>query len=352
VEVQGNSYRTISGQFPDGKKVTSEYTICQPKNVGKANATTAEEQAILEATALRKKKLEHGYFEDISNISQKQYFEPMLAKDYLDYKDEIKFPVYSQPKLDGVRCIVNKDGMWTRNGKEIISAPHIRKSLQHVFDMEPELILDGELYNHNLKHDFNTIVSLIKKTKPTDEDLKESAEKIQYHIYDIPSAQNYFPTFGSRLKSLASYWFNNLMPECCVLVRTDVAVNDMAIERLYGEYVDDGYEGQMIRLNKPYENKRSKFLLKHKTFQDEEFTILDIVEGEGNRTGAAGYMTFQREGKPFKSNIKGTWEYLVDILQNRDSLIGKKATIKYFNLTPDGIPRFPYVININRAQYE
>ncbi len=351
IEIDADKYRTISGQT-DGIKTTTEYTICEAKNVGKANETTAEEQALKEAQALRKKKLEHGYFEDIANISQQQYFEPMLAKDFLDYKDEIKFPVYSQPKLDGVRCIVNKDGMWTRNGKQIISAPHIRKSLQHLFDIEPSIILDGELYNHELKNDFNTIVSLIKKTKPTEADLKESAKKIQYHIYDIPSAQNYFPTFGSRIKSLASYWFNNLMPDCCIYVRTDVAPNMTSIECLYGEYVDDGYEGQMIRLDKPYENKRSKFLLKHKTFQDEEFTILDIGEGIGNRTGTAGFMVFEREGQQFNSNIKCTYEEGVEILTNKDKLIGKTATVKYFNLTPAGIPRFPFVINIDRESFE
>jgi DNA ligase-1 len=200
-----------------------------------------------------------------------------------------------------------------------------------------------------LKHDFNTIVSLIKKTKPTEGDLKESAEKIQYHIYDLPSREE---TFQFRAKSLASYWYNNLMPDCCVLVRTDVAVNMGAIERLYGEYVDDGYEGQMIRINKPYENKRSKFLLKHKTFNDIEFKIIDIVEGEGNRTGTAGYMVFEINNQRFKSNIKGNFEYLQDVLNDKENLIGKWATVTYFNLTPAGIPRFPYVTKINREEYE
>ena len=344
MEVLSNSYRTISGQV-DGKKTVSEYTICYAKNVGKANATTDEQQAIAEATALRKKKLEHGYFEDIGNISQKQYFEPMLAKDYLDYKSEIKFPVYSQPKLDGIRCVVTADGMYSRNGKEIISAPHIRKALQPFFDSNPALIFDGELYCDKLANDFNKIVSLVRKTKPTGEELKESADTIQYHIYDLPSESG---NFYNRINKLYSYD----LPDCCVKVQTDVAVNDLAVIRLYGEYVDAGYEGQIIRLNRPYENKRSKFLLKHKTFVDEEFVILDIVEGEGNRTGAAGYMVFEREGKRFKSNIKGNWEYLVDTLRNRDILLGKSAKVKYFALTPDGIPRFPYVIDIDRDSYE
>jgi DNA ligase-1 len=122
---------------------------------------------------------------------------------------------------------------------------------------------------------------------------------------------------------------------------------------LYGKYVEQGYEGQMLRTGGLYENKRSKYLLKHKTFVDEEYTILDICEGEGNRTGTCGYMVFNtKDGKRFKSNVKGTFAETADILENKDSLIGKEATVKYFNLTPDGIPRFPYVIKINRNEYE
>ena len=227
VEVLNDSYRTISGQT-DGKKVTSEWTVCLPKNVGKTNATTAEGQALAEAQALRKKKLEHGYFEDIGNIEQKQYFEPMLAKDYNDYKAEIKFPVYSQPKLDGIRCIVTIDGMYSRNGKEIISAPHIREALRPAFDSDPTFVFDGELYCDKLANDFNKIVSLVRRTKPTPEELKESKDTIQYHIYDLPSCK---AKFSDRIKKLYSLD----LPDCCVKVTTDVAVNDISITRLYGE---------------------------------------------------------------------------------------------------------------------
>lgn len=347
-EVEGYKYRTIAGQS-DGKKVISEWTICYPKNEGKANATTGEEQALKEAQALRKKKLERDYHEEVGNIEEKRHFEPMLAEKWEDRKDEIKFPIYSQPKLDGIRCIVKSDGMWTRAGKPIISAPHIFNSLKPLFDQNPNLIFDGELYCDKLANDFNKIVSLVKKTKPTAADLEESAKTIQYHIYDLPSVGE---KFRERYVALMVMTLRTALPSCCVLVRTDVAANEAAVERLYGEYVDAGYEGQMLRVNARYENKRSKYLLKHKTFIDEEYTILEIHEGEGNRTGTAGYMVFERNGNRFKSNIKGTFEYCVDIWVNRDTLIGKRATVKYFNLTPGGIPRFPYVINVDRESYE
>ena len=347
IEVEGNKYRSHSGQV-GGQITTNEWTVCFGKNVGRANSTTDAEQAMAEAVAKRTKKLESGYFEDVNNINEQQYFEPMLAAKWEDYKDKIQYPIYSQPKLDGIRCIVTIDGMFSRNGKPIISAPHIRESLDAFFNYNPNLILDGELYADKFANDFNKIVSLVKRTKPTTEDLMDSEKQIEYHVYDIPSVDG---TFDGRLEALNELY--QYFPKCVKLVETHIADNVDEVMELYGEYVDKGFEGQMLRLNGKYENKRSKSLLKHKSFVDEEYTILDIVEGEGNRTGTAGYMVFETaEGKPFKSNVKGTWDETAEMLKSKKKLIGKQATIKYFNLTPDGSPRFPFVINIDRNSYE
>ena len=346
VEVEGCKYRTIAGQS-DGKKQTSEWTICYSKNEGKVNATTAEEQALKEAQALRKKKLEKDYHEDVGNISIKRHFEPMLAERWEDRKDEIGYPIYSQPKLDGIRCILKSDGMWTRAGKPIISAPHIFNVLKPLLEKDPTLIFDGELYADKFSNDFNKIVSLVKKTKPDADDLAESAKSIQYHVYDLPSNSGKFDARFTQLLQLMQ-----TPVEGIVVVKTKILYNEWNVEQIYEEYVEAGYEGQMLRVNAKYENKRSKSLLKHKSFIDEEFTILEINEGEGNRTGTAGHMVFERNGNRFKSNIKCTYEQGVDIWQNRGKLIGKSATVKYFNLTPAGIPRFPYVIKIDRESYE
>ena len=351
IEVVGNKYRTHSGQV-GGVITTNEWTIVYGKNTGKLNETTDKEQALKEAEAKRTKKLESGYFENIKHINKTQYFEPMLASKWEDSKDKITYPIFSQPKLDGIRCIVTKDGMFSRNGKPIISAPHIRESLNEIFEAHPNLILDGELYADKFANDFNKIVSLVKKTKPTAEDLKESKKNIQYWIYDLPDSSTKFDGRCDKLDELFeiyNFWFE----QHCVKVETDICFNEDEVMMLYGQYVEHGYEGQILRLNAKYENKRSKNLMKHKSFVDEEYTIIDICEGEGNRTGTAGYMVFETEdGKRFKSNVKGTWEETAEMLKSKKKLIGKQATIKYFNLTPDGIPRFPYVINIDRESYE
>lgn len=349
IEVVGNKYRTIAGQT-NGKKIISEWTVCYGKNAGKANATTDNQQARKEAEAKRKLKLEKDYHETVTTVSTKRHFEPMLAAKWQDRKDEVVYPIYSQPKLDGIRCIVKADGMWSRNGKRIVSAPHIMDALAPLFKQDKGLIFDGELYADKYANDFNSIVSLVKKTKPTEDDLKQSAKNIQYHIYDFPSCKTC--KFSERYDALRELFRDNGTPKSCVLVKTVKVKDEEQLMERYEEYVEKGYEGQILRIDAEYENKRSKYLLKHKSFMDEEFKILDIVEGEGNKTGKVGYMVFERKGKRFKSNVKCNMVQGADILKRKKQLIGKQATVKYFNLTPDGVPRFPYVINIDRESYE
>jgi len=156
IEVDGNKYRTHYGQL-DGAIQITEWTLCVGKNTGKKNATSNEDQAVKEAKATWKKKKESGYFEKITDIDGVSFTEPMLAKNYDDYKDDLKYPVYSQPKLDGIRCVVKKDGMWSRNGKPIVSAPHVLVALKDFFVKFPNAILDGELYADKFANDFNAI---------------------------------------------------------------------------------------------------------------------------------------------------------------------------------------------------
>lgn len=336
--INNNNYYTITG-YIDGVKTQSSPTICEAKSY-----CTAEEQALKEAQAIHRKRIELGSFENINDIDTPVFFKPMLAHKWEDHEDKIKYPLYSQPKLDGIRCIVRADGMWSRNGKKIISAPHIFNALSPLFDINPDLIFDGELYADKFANDFNAICSLVKKTKPTSDDLSKSAESIQYHIYDLPSCN---ASFTYRYKHLSKL-ITNYHPSI-VLVKTDQIDNINDLLAYYEDYTMEGYEGQMIRLDSEYESKRSKSLLKHKSFIDEEYTILDVVEGEGNKTGMVGSFIFEnKEGKRFNSSPKFNWGVCKQMWNERDTLIGKQATVKYFNLTPGNnpVPRFPYVTAI------
>ena len=358
IEVQDNKYRTTSGQI-DGIKTTNKWTSCKGKNAGKANATTDAEQALKEAHAKHQKKLERDYNLSIDGIGEKQFYDPMLAQDFKnknrnkDVYDSLqsKTKVFSQPKLDGIRCIATKDGLFTRNGKEITAVPHIAKELQKLFVEYPDAVLDGELYNHAYKDDFNKIVHLVRKQNLTKEHLVESEKMIQYHIYDVPQigTLDEQSLYSDRIGMLKTQGVPKKLrwSSAIAIVDTTLVKDEKHLDELYSDYTLAGYEGQMVRIDGPYENKRSAKLLKRKDFIDEEYTILGWNEGKGNRTGTIGNFLFKnKNGKEFTSNIKGTFEYLTGLFHKVEGLIGQKATVKYFNLTPDGVPRFPIVIAI------
>ena len=334
METEGNAHRAVSGQ-QDGKKVTSEWTYAEAKNVGRANATTPEEQALLEVESNYTKRLEGEYRRDISEIDVMTRFLPMLATKWGDLKDKItETHVHIQPKLDGMRCIAMASGCWTRNGKEWMTVPHIKEALAPLFAENPGLVLDGELYNHQFHDDFNKISSLAKKTKPTVFDLAESAELIEYHVYDVASMSSDF--------SIRHEWIEQNLPNHPALIKVETRLISISeVDEVSADFIEQGYEGSMVRLPGKYENRRSKTLIKWKEFQDREWIITKIEEGRGNRAGmAARVFGVTDEGNEFSSGVIGNVPYCKWLLENKDQFIGKPGTFVFQNLTPDGIPRF------------
>ena len=335
--------RTVSG-LVDGQKVTSEWNISLPKNVGKVNATTSLTQAKFEAESAWDRRVEREYFEDIKKIDSYEKFKPMLAADYTKNKIESG---YSQPKLDGIRCIANKDGLWTRAGKPITSCPHIWNAVKNYFVNDAEdTVLDGELYNHKLKADFNKITSLVRKTKSTEEDFKEAEKLVEYHIYDITWESNTVPVmkFEHRFNILKSLPINEWFASDIIkIVETTWCANQEELDAKYSKYTEDGYEGQIVRKNAGYENKRTKSLLKRKEFITDEFQVIEVLEGLGNWSGYAKRFVLSDGTKQFGAGVKGTQEQMKQLWESN-----KKpdwATVRFFNLTPDGIPRFPVVVD-------
>ena len=373
MHIDGASFYAVKG-LVDGKKTTDKATTTIAKNVGRSNETTPEAQAELQAQAKFQKKLDSGYALNEIDAQTKKFYEPMLAHNFKDRQDEIKYPCYSQPKLDGIRCVVRKEGDKlvgrTRNGKEIECIPHILKSLNGFFLAFPKAILDGELYNHDLRDNFNKITSLVRKQKPiksasmTDkafakkqteyqERLAEAEDTIQYHVYDAPRINdviNENQSFDFRIDELKAKLMTN---KHIVLVETSEVYSLGNLNSLYNQYLEQGYEGQMVRKSSSsYENKRSKSLLKRKEFVDAEYKVVDIDVGNGNRSGTAKHLVCYcpKTKRTFNSNIKGNFDYLKEIYDNRAEYIGQMATIKYFQLTPDGIPRFPYAISFRNYE--
>lgn len=337
-------YRTVHGQV-NGKMQTSEWFHVEATNVGRANERDDYAQVFFVTEALWKKKAASGCFPNIKDVDTKLFVEPMLAKKWEDRKGKVNFPVYTQPKYDGLRAVISKDGAFSRNGKPWLTIPHILKQLEPVFEKYPELILDGELYNHEFHDDFNRICSLVKKTKPSAADLSESEKFTQYYWYDIADSSKKFRERNQLIGMLcAEFDLPAIKP-----VATFIADDEASLDNHYGWFMEEGYEGQMIRLDTSYEFKRSANLLKRKEFHDEEFQIMDIIQGNGNLTGCCGAMAFvAKSGKSFTASVNGTREFIGEIWKNKDQYIGKYATVKYFNMTPmpDSVPRFPKVIKI------
>ena len=346
MHIEGDAFYAVKGLV--GKKLTQDKpTHATAKNVGRSNETSDEEQAELEAKARWDKKLKEGYALTPEDAESKKYYDPMLAQKFEDRLDRVNAEwkddgfVYSQPKLDGIRCIVRLENgevvARTRKGRIITTIPHILKTLELTFIDNKKLVFDGELYNHDLKHDFNKIVSLVRKQKPvrsksdTDKSfqkkidkfvdaLVESKKLVQYWIYDIPrtTKKNESSNFSERFFTHSMDSDSPMLPLSthCQFVSTSEVFNEEQLTNLYSKYIEEGYEGQMIRIDSPYEQKRSATLLKRKDFMDAEYKVVDITEGNGNRTGTAKHLVCycSKTDQTFNSNIKGTFEYLAEIL--------------------------------------
>lgn len=336
IEIEGNKYRTIYGQV-GGALIEGDWTVCEGKNSGRANSTTPEQQALSQAESLYTKQKDKNYVEDMSKIDTLKFNPPMLAKDYTKMKVKPEFPVFCQPKLDGIRCVATKDGLFTRNGKPILGVPHIQRNLQRFFELNPETELDGELYNHKLKDNFEKIVSMVRKANPSEDNKKLSESLVEYWVYDVRKPVK----FSERLEFLKSR-VSNYYTQVRV-VWTYTVNRQEELDEIYGQYLADGFEGQMIRTDTPYEFVRSKALLKRKEFQDAEFTVIEILEGEGKRSGIAGAVRLKdKEGNIFKSSIEGDMGFCGKLLKDKDNYVGKTVTVRFQNYTDAGIPRFPY----------
>ena len=328
--------RSVSG-LVDGEKITSVWNMSKAKNVGRANATTAKGQAKFEAQAQWTKKADKEYFANEKDVDSYELFKPMLAHDFT------KTPVesgYTQPKLDGIRCVVDKNGMHTRGGKPINSCPHIWESVKHIIKDNPNVVLDGELYNHELKADFQKIISLVRKVKCRPEEIAESAELVEYHIYDMFDHSDEDMVFTDRSQWLA----DNVAGNKIVLVKTTKCNNTAKIDKMYGTYTQAGFEGQMVRQNNKYECKRSKGLLKRKEFITDEFDVVGVEEGQGAWTGYAKKFTLKLpDGRTFSSGVRGSQAQLKALLEAKQK--PNWATCRFFELSNDGVPRFPVVID-------
>lgn len=354
-------YRTVSGVL-GGAEVPTAWTTAVPKNLGRANATTAEQQAVAEVEAQYRQKLDRKYHEDPGNVGAHKFFAPMLAKKYEGFgpggRRKTTPRVFVQPKLDGYRCVATVGGLHSREGKPW-NLPHIVKALAPWFAEDPDLVLDGELYNHLLKDDFNTLGSLVKKGDRSPAQEERVRDTIQYHVYDMPSVRENFSTRISTLHTLYGYAKGLDDPlEITPIRLVGTYMVDMllgqeghdAIERISAQFVEDGYEGAMVRLDEPYQaGKRSWSLLKVKDFDDMEVELVRVEEGVGNWAGIAKTAIVRLpDGREQSSGMRGSREFLRALL--KEWRCYSHVTVRFQNLTPDGFLRFPVIVDWHEGE--
>jgi len=266
----------------------------------------------------------------------------MLAYPVSDKPIDYSSDIFMQPKLDGVRCVIQYEHSgvckaYSRTGKEWKNIDHILFNLAPWFALNPNVILDGELYNHGLKDDFEKIISLVRKTKPTDEDRLESAQYTEFHCYDIIDETMSFAMRNEFIKQAVPR--NHTIKHVQTL--TNVG-NHTQAKIFHTNYLNQGYEGSILRTNDVYKCGRSWNLRKFKDFHDDEAMILDWVEGKGKRVGTIGkFMAQDSAGNIFGMPVMDKFQYLQDNFEEMKTWVGKLATFTYFERTKANSYRHP-----------
>jgi DNA ligase-1 len=335
----------------DGKMQVAVETIAKGKNIGKINETAPFEQACAEAKAQWEKKLKNkGYVQNLADAEAGKRDErviggvdPMLAHSYDKRGHDIRWPAYVQPKLDGHRCIaVIQNGvctLWSRQRKKITGVPHINRALEESFGSR-DMVIDGELYNHNYRDNFEELTSFIRQVTP-----KPGHEVVQYWMYDVISDD----PFEDRLVqlSLDVAELEDAVGTPLVAVPTEEVESEDEMIAVFGAYIENGFEGLMVR-NKAgkYVGKRSKDLQKVKMFQDAEFPIVGVEAGKGKMAQCAIFVCEAENGEKFNAKMKGKLDDLKPFLLDESLWRDKLLTVQFQKRSAEGLPIFPVGLRI------
>ncbi len=336
VEVQGDTFICTYGQL--NGKMTSQSTKCEPKNVGRANETTPEQQAQLEADALVTKKLKSGYSYEISDTPSVQL--PQKVKAYQDQLKNVKFPCISTPKLNGVNATywLLPDGslkLTSRGGETYPAIPHLEYYIIKLMKHLGTTALNGELYIHG-EH-LQDIQSAVKKPK-------ELSKQLEFNIFEFPLITNSYcvknKIMNDVLEELSNF-FEDEANKVYLLTGVEVYSHE-DIETHYNQCMVANLEGTVIyNANAVYTfNVRSSDVFKYKKVQSKEFLIASF---ELDKNGLPVFI-MNVEDKFFKAKPKGTQAYWSSI--NPHTFVNKWATIEFETYSKDGIPLKPIFVSI------
>lgn len=360
----GDGITIIHHGLLDGALQEETRVITVGKNKGKKNETTPVQQAIAETQRRWTDKVQKESYqvlttegnldyqllttaEGVCNTSMPMTFFPMLAdKLNPNKKTQVLFPFIVQPKLDGLRCVVFKNASGkvvaqSRTGKLFPHVEHVLKECRELLETHPTLILDGELFTFEVP--FETLAGLIKKEKISSQELTLLETCVNFHVYDCMDYANKKRTFQDRHNNLLSPLLSSLSSSPLILVETKWVASWDEFREEFASYISQGYEGIMVR--KPDgvygENMRSSDLLKYKEFMEDEFVLSGFKEGTGRDTGTVIWECKTPEGRTFHVRPQGTLEHRRDLFLRATEQMGKRLTVKYQELSEQGVPRFP-----------
>lgn len=351
-------YHTLNGYT--GMTITqSEDTVVSVgKNIGRKNETNVLQQAIKNATSKYNLKINAGYSTELKETTKKIPF-PMAVKPWKNEMKKLVYPLYIQPKLDGIRMIAIFNGedveLYSRRLHPIIGFESLRNELKMQFmsldESDRSVIIDGELYSHGMH--LNEISGIVRN-ESTDETNKC---KLQYHIFDCFDTTRPQLTFTERFPIIEKFCKKNV--KFSVLTQTKKVASAEEADDFYFDIIDKGYEGIIYKMaNKPYEfsfdrEKRSSMYQKRKKQDDAEFEIVDFTSGKGKDSDAIVFILKVKEGFTFNCVPNGTYAYRKELYKKATESFdttfkGKLAKVVYDDISSDGVPLRGRIVQIDR----
>ena len=262
---------------------------------------------------------------------------PMVVKDMKEHMLP-KFPLWVQPKKDGIRCMVDNVGLsaWLRPRKKkdlVQHKDHIQTMIQCFLGAShPPGHLDGELLVPG--RDLNAARSGVKGSKSKYQD------QLEYFIFDLMIPDMAFACRYALLED----WHKKLPDQVKAKIRLVPAVIVHTMEELTAQQDlnDDTDEGSVIRDPKGLYSfdKSTRAAVRWKYKQDAEFLCVDIVDGIGKNVGVATFVCETADGQQFNAASTGKLAERKRMYEERDTIIGKMVTITYQTLHESGKPQF------------
>ena len=340
----------VQTQF--GEEGGNQQTHTTKIDAGKAKRSVLEQATLIARSKWNEKTQRDTY--RVTNNNDTTPVRPMLAQTYEPNKSSrayvMPFPLFVQRKYDGIRCISHYDpasGSVVLESRKGVTFQHFHSIQQELFPLlssTTNIYLDGELYTDKMT--FETLNGLVRTTKqkPTKPDeTKKNMDVVEYHVYDMYDTSRPNLPFQDRklfiqqlLVSISTSAHIKLVPTCLVNGPTE-------IKSLHDQYVQEGFEGIMLRdtLGKYESDKRSKYLQKYKEFKEEEFLIVGFHDGEGQDKGLIVWECETREGLRFSAKPRGTHEFRRTLFVHGHEYIGQSLTVIFQEYSADGLPRFP-----------